>query len=208
MKHAWAWKPSRTPTSAKARSLSAWASQRFASVWLGLIEDHSFLESPVDQRVPVGTHAVELFRRIDQEVESRPDVVESGEVLEPLEERSGRGRHDDEIEVAVCVRLAAGNRPEHDDAERGAHVGRQAAAQPVEVLQDDVAHRGVILARGRRGGRRSGSRWWRPTRPSRGAYSGSASGFGGCRSPASAWGGARWPAMVAGGPGERASRAS
>src|SRR3989304_4553006 len=69
-KQAWAGYPSRTPSSAKARSLLAWSSQRRAStVGFGFMRHDPFGKDLLDERAPLRPHALELLRRIDEEIE-------------------------------------------------------------------------------------------------------------------------------------------
>ena len=65
-----------------------------------LMQDDAFLQRP-DEEWPLLLHHQRKFLRcVDQKLESRPHVVESGKVLEPLEERPNGISHDDEVEVA------------------------------------------------------------------------------------------------------------
>jgi hypothetical protein len=80
----------------------------------------------LDERAPLRPHALELLRRIDEEIEPRPYVVDPGEVAVALEEGARRIGDDDEVEVAPLVGLAPGDRAEDNGLPRLGEVGRKA----------------------------------------------------------------------------------
>src|SRR6266545_7836842 len=142
MKHAWPKNPSRSPSSAKARSLSAWTSQRSASALGRFIQDDPFLERLPDQRVVLSRHPSELLGRVDEQVEPRPDIVEAGKVLEAFEERPGRIRHYQQIEVAPGISLSAGHRAKGDDGSCSLDVGGDTPPEVVEIGEQEPRHDG------------------------------------------------------------------
>jgi hypothetical protein len=111
------------------------------------MQDDSLVEGPAHQRIVLGHHLLELLRRVDEEVEPRPYVVEAREVLEALEERASGVRHDDEIEVASGVSLASRDRAEGDHLPGTPDVGRDPSSKLAQIAHHRALHGAPSLAR-------------------------------------------------------------
>jgi hypothetical protein len=79
-------------------------------------------------------HLRELVRRVDEEIEARPYLVDALEVPVVIEEGPGRVRDDHEVEVAPLVGVTARDRAEDDGPARSLEVRGQALLESLEVL--------------------------------------------------------------------------
>lgn len=101
---------------AARRSYSACASQRAASPLGSFIDGNTLSHDAFDERILARLHLGEFFRRVDERVKSKIPVNQSVHASQTIQKSRGRFFDDDDVNVAVRVRIPARGGSEENHA--------------------------------------------------------------------------------------------